>query len=335
MQRRVRAYGWSPLPAACQLSAARLREVGIGAAYPLTDLESDLNRCIANAGPLLRRVGHRLRRTGSARFRKWSATTRFVCELLLFSTTFQAKAVLTAAAVRPGNDLKKVPARLLPVHTAPTVVCVELAWPPFERVSPVRQPSGSDTAEDLVKLRLADEEGVVLWIRRAVVVGEIERDIVVDLDDEKGTERRGFGQAEELGQEGGRFLLVPDTDDRMVQLDAHQTDVTWRATRYGPHIHLRKVVTNNTFQCRSVVVIDHFPVCWTGDMVTVPEEVMRYLHAVTARVRDVFGDHVVGVYTTGSLALGDYRPGRSDIDLMAVVAGSEDRDLRRQLVASA
>ena len=68
-------------------------------------------------------------------------------------------------------------------------------------------------------------------------------------------------------------------------------------------------------------------------MATVPEDVTRYLHAVTAQVRDVFGDRVVGVYTTGSLALGDYRPGRSDIDLMAVVAGSQDLDLRRQLVS--
>ena len=66
-------------------------------------------------------------------------------------------------------------------------------------------------------------------------------------------------------------------------------------------------------------------------MVTVPEEVTRYLDAVTTRVRDVFGDGLVGVYTTGSLALGDYRPGRSDIDLMAVVAGSPDLDLRRRL----
>jgi glycerate kinase len=40
-----------------QLSVARLREAGISAAYPLTDLEPDLDRCIANAGPLLRRVG--------------------------------------------------------------------------------------------------------------------------------------------------------------------------------------------------------------------------------------------------------------------------------------
>jgi glycerate 2-kinase len=40
-----------------QLSAARLREAGISAAYPLTALEPDLNRCIAHASPLLRRVG--------------------------------------------------------------------------------------------------------------------------------------------------------------------------------------------------------------------------------------------------------------------------------------
>jgi predicted nucleotidyltransferase len=65
---------------------------------------------------------------------------------------------------------------------------------------------------------------------------------------------------------------------------------------------------------------------------TVPEEVSGYLRAVTARVRDVLGDHVVGVYTTGSLALGGYRAGRSDIDLMAVVDGSPDLDRRRQLV---
>jgi predicted nucleotidyltransferase len=66
-------------------------------------------------------------------------------------------------------------------------------------------------------------------------------------------------------------------------------------------------------------------------VVTIPEEVRRYLQAVTLRVRDIFGDHVVGVYTTGSLALGDYRPGRSDLDLMAVVAGSPGLGLRRQL----
>jgi glycerate 2-kinase len=40
-----------------QLSAARLREAGIAAGYALTALEPDLDRCIANAPTLLRRLG--------------------------------------------------------------------------------------------------------------------------------------------------------------------------------------------------------------------------------------------------------------------------------------
>jgi glycerate 2-kinase len=39
-----------------QLSPPQLQEAGISAAYALTDLEPDLDRCIANASPLLRRV---------------------------------------------------------------------------------------------------------------------------------------------------------------------------------------------------------------------------------------------------------------------------------------
>jgi glycerate kinase len=40
-----------------QLSPSRLREAGISAAYPLTDLEPDLDSCIANAPTLLHRIG--------------------------------------------------------------------------------------------------------------------------------------------------------------------------------------------------------------------------------------------------------------------------------------
>ena len=40
-----------------QLSPQRVQEAGISAAYPLTDMEPDLARCIANASPLLRRAG--------------------------------------------------------------------------------------------------------------------------------------------------------------------------------------------------------------------------------------------------------------------------------------
>lgn len=68
-------------------------------------------------------------------------------------------------------------------------------------------------------------------------------------------------------------------------------------------------------------------------MPTVPEDVSRYLRAVTLRIRDTYRDQLVGVYTTGSLALGDFHPERSDIDQMAVVSKSPSLDLRRQLVS--
>jgi Domain of unknown function (DUF4111)/Nucleotidyltransferase domain len=54
-----------------------------------------------------------------------------------------------------------------------------------------------------------------------------------------------------------------------------------------------------------------------------PHDVQRYVHAVSRELATIFGDALVGVYTTGSLALGGFTPGRSDIDLMAVVDGHE------------
>src|SRR5690606_35844001 len=42
------------------LDAEELRAAGIEAAYPLTDLESDPHRCMAEAGPLLERAAERL-----------------------------------------------------------------------------------------------------------------------------------------------------------------------------------------------------------------------------------------------------------------------------------
>jgi glycerate 2-kinase len=45
-----------------QLSVARLREVGISGGYALTALEHDVDRCIANASPLLSQVGAQIAR---------------------------------------------------------------------------------------------------------------------------------------------------------------------------------------------------------------------------------------------------------------------------------
>ncbi|WP_280400986.1 nucleotidyltransferase domain-containing protein [Nocardia carnea] len=51
----------------------------------------------------------------------------------------------------------------------------------------------------------------------------------------------------------------------------------------------------------------------------VPAEVERYLAELVRRVRAVYRDQLVSVAAVGSLALGDYRHGRSDIDVMVVV----------------
>ena len=44
----------------CQLTSVELAGAGIAAAYALTDLEPDPGRCMAEAGPLLRRLAHRV-----------------------------------------------------------------------------------------------------------------------------------------------------------------------------------------------------------------------------------------------------------------------------------
>lgn len=44
----------------CTLSAAELREAGISAVYALSDIEPDVARCIAGAGPLVERLAERI-----------------------------------------------------------------------------------------------------------------------------------------------------------------------------------------------------------------------------------------------------------------------------------
>jgi glycerate kinase len=44
----------------CTLSPEELRAAGISAAYAVTDIEPDLDRCIANAGPLVERLAERV-----------------------------------------------------------------------------------------------------------------------------------------------------------------------------------------------------------------------------------------------------------------------------------
>jgi glycerate kinase len=46
----------------CSLTTAQLQSAGIAAAYALADIEPDLNRCRAEAGPLLELLAERVAR---------------------------------------------------------------------------------------------------------------------------------------------------------------------------------------------------------------------------------------------------------------------------------
>ena len=52
----------SPSPGRLALDRAQLRAAGIAAAYALTDIEPDVARCLAEAGPLLERLARKLAR---------------------------------------------------------------------------------------------------------------------------------------------------------------------------------------------------------------------------------------------------------------------------------
>ncbi|GAB1331952.1 nucleotidyltransferase domain-containing protein [Streptomyces sennicomposti] len=51
----------------------------------------------------------------------------------------------------------------------------------------------------------------------------------------------------------------------------------------------------------------------------VPSEVRAYLAELVRRTRAVCGPRLTGIVAVGSLALGDYRHGRSDVDVTVVV----------------
>jgi hypothetical protein len=67
--------------------------------------------------------------------------------------------------------------------------------------------------------------------------------------------------------------------------------------------------------------------------IRIPPAEAGYVDAVVHTLRDRFDRELVGVYPTGSLALHGYTPGRSDIDLIAVVEHTPPRPVLRTLAA--
>lgn len=65
-----------------------------------------------------------------------------------------------------------------------------------------------------------------------------------------------------------------------------------------------------------------------------PPDEIAYLAQLCARLRDVLEGETVGVYAGGSWALGDYLPGRSDLDVAAVVNRALSAESKGAVVSS-
>ncbi|QOV33820.1 DUF4111 domain-containing protein [Streptomyces ferrugineus] len=71
-----------------------------------------------------------------------------------------------------------------------------------------------------------------------------------------------------------------------------------------------------------------------ADPHSVPAELRPYLREVVHRTRSVCGSHLVSVIAVGSVALGDYRHGRSDTDVTVVVDTPLPRGTLTELAAA-
>ncbi|WP_238433417.1 hypothetical protein [Micromonospora tarensis] len=62
-------------------------------------------------------------------------------------------------------------------------------------------------------------------------------------------------------------------------------------------------------------------------------DLQRYLDELVGAARDVLGADLVGAYAAGSVGLGAYQPGRSDVDVALVSAGPLTEAAKVALVA--
>ncbi|WP_063050936.1 aminoglycoside adenylyltransferase domain-containing protein [Nocardia arthritidis] len=70
------------------------------------------------------------------------------------------------------------------------------------------------------------------------------------------------------------------------------------------------------------------------DSHSLPAELRPYLEGLVRRTRAVCGGHLISVFAVGSIALGDYRHGRSDVDVTIVAEPSIPARVLRELAES-
>jgi hypothetical protein len=108
---------------------------------------------------------------------------------------------------------------IVEVDAAAAVVVIDLTRSALARVGPMVEAAFDDPAEDLVELVLSDQERVVLRGNRVIGLVVVEREAVVDVNDEEGTEASRSREAQDLGEKGRRPLLVAAPDDRVIEFD--------------------------------------------------------------------------------------------------------------------
>src|SRR6476646_7434177 len=137
------------------------------------------------------------------------------------SSIYEYTPLSAAAAVRPRDHFEVVAVRVAEIDAAPAVVMVDLAGPATSRISPVPEAAILDAAEDGVELTFADQESIVLRPDRALGVGKVERDTVVQLNDVEVAEAGRHWPAQHLGKELGGGARVRAPDDGVIELDSH------------------------------------------------------------------------------------------------------------------
>ena len=106
---------------------------------------------------------------------------------------------------------------VLEIDAAAAVVAVDLAGLLLAGVGPVVELAFLQAGEDAVEVLFADQEGVVLPRDLAIDPVEVERDAVVEFDDQERPEARRLRPPENLGQESCRCLPVAAPDDGVVE----------------------------------------------------------------------------------------------------------------------
>ena len=135
------------------------------------------------------------------------------------------------AAVGAGDDLEQVSVGIVEVDAAAAVFVVDLARLLLVRIGPMGEAPFGDPAEDRVEIVFAHQERVVLGPDVVTGVDERECDLVGSRHlDERTPSVRGR-QAEDLGEELGRTLVVTRVHDRVIEANCHAFDC--RTSRAG------------------------------------------------------------------------------------------------------